>query len=99
MRQNVYISLKSWLYIANVLKKSCDKMSTVHFAKQPAGHHKWAKNHVTNCPNFASGKKGHDVTEHSEEGGRHATCDKPSTSKLGWTKNTWMDHAGVRMSQ
>jgi hypothetical protein len=45
-----------------------------------------SKNHVTNCPHFASGKGGHDVNEHFEEGGRHVTCDKPSISKPGWTK-------------
>jgi hypothetical protein len=54
---------------------------------------------VTKRPHFASGKGRHDVTEHFEEGGCHVTCDKPSTSESGWTKNTWMDHIGVRMSQ
>ncbi len=54
---------------------------------------------MTNCPNFASEKSGHDVTEHFEEGGCHVTCDKPSTLKLGRTKNTWTDRTGIRMSQ
>jgi hypothetical protein len=54
---------------------------------------------VINRPPFASGKGGHDVTEHFEDGGRHVTCDKWYTSKLGWTKKTWMNHTGVRMSQ
>jgi hypothetical protein len=58
-----------------------------------------SKNHVTNHPNFTSGKGGHDVTEHFEEGGRHVRCDKLSTLKPGWMKNTWMDRTGVRMSQ
>jgi hypothetical protein len=58
-----------------------------------------SKNFVTNRPNFASGKGGHDVTEHFREGGRYVTCDKASTSKGGWTKNTWRDRTGVRMSQ
>jgi hypothetical protein len=58
-----------------------------------------SKKHVTTRPHFASGQGGHDVTEHFEEGGRHVTCDKPSNSNLGWMKNSWMDHSGVRMSQ
>jgi hypothetical protein len=57
------------------------------------------KNPVTKHLHFTSGKSGHDVTEHFEEGGRHVTSDKSSTSKLGWTKNTWMDRIGVRISQ
>jgi hypothetical protein len=40
-----------------------------------------------------------DVTEHFEEGGRHVICDKLSTSKPEWMKNTWMGYTGVRMSQ
>jgi hypothetical protein len=32
-------------------------------------------------------------------GGQYVTSDKLSTSKLGWTKNTWTDRIGVRMSQ
>ncbi len=35
------------------------------------------QNVVTNRPNFALGKGGHDVTEHFEEGGRYVTSDKP----------------------
>jgi hypothetical protein len=58
-----------------------------------------SKNHVTNCPHFASVKGGHHVTKHIEEGGRHVTCEKPSTSKPGWTQNTRTDHTGKRMSQ
>jgi hypothetical protein len=60
-----------------------------------------SNNSVTNHPNFASrkGGHGHDVTEHLKEGGRHVTCDKASTSKGGWTKNTCTDRTGVRMSQ
>jgi hypothetical protein len=58
-----------------------------------------SKNPVTKCPHFASRNGRHDVTEHFEEGGRHVTCDKPSTSKPRWTTNTWTDHLGVRMSQ
>jgi hypothetical protein len=54
---------------------------------------------VTNRPKFASGKGGHDVTEHFEEGGRYVTSDKPSTLKAGGTKNTWTDRIGGRMSQ
>jgi hypothetical protein len=57
-----------------------------------------SKNHVTNRPNFTSGKGDHDVTEHFEEGGHHVRCDKLSTLKPGWMKNTWMDRTGVRMS-
>ncbi len=57
------------------------------------------KNFVTNRPNFASGKGGHDVTEHFGEGGRYVTNDKPYTLKPGWTKNTWMDRTGGKMSQ
>jgi hypothetical protein len=71
-----------------------------HFTKQPAGHHKnGSKYFVSNRPNFASGKGGHYVTENFEEGGRYVTCDKPSTMKPGWMKNTWMDRIGGRMSQ
>jgi hypothetical protein len=58
-----------------------------------------SKNHVTNHPDFASGKGGHDAKEHFEEGGRHVTCDKPSTLKPGWTKYTWTNRTVVRMSQ
>ncbi len=43
-----------------------------------------SKNPVSNRSYFASGKGGHDVTEHFEEGGHHVTCDKLSTVKLGW---------------
>jgi hypothetical protein len=56
-----------------------------------------SKNPVTKRPHFASGKGGHDVTEHFEDGGHHVPCDNPSTSKPEWTKNTWTDHIGVRM--
>jgi hypothetical protein len=38
------------------------------------------------------------VSGHLEENGRHVTCDKMSTSNQGWTKNTWTDRIGVRMS-
>jgi hypothetical protein len=58
-----------------------------------------SKNFVANRPNFASGKGGHDVTEHFGEGGHYVTSDKLSTLKLGWTKNTWMDRIGGQMSQ
>ncbi len=58
-----------------------------------------SQNVVTNRPNFASGKGGHDVTEHFEEGGRYVTSDKPSTLQAGWTKNTWTDRIGGRLSQ
>ncbi len=57
-----------------------------------------SKNHVTNCPHFASGKGGHDIIKHFEEGGRHVTCEKSSTLKPGWTKNTRTDLTGERMS-
>ncbi len=58
-----------------------------------------SKNFVTNRPNFASGKGGHDVTEHFGEGGRYVTSDKLSTLKPGWTKNMWTDRIGGQMSQ
>jgi hypothetical protein len=58
-----------------------------------------SKNHVTNRPHFVSGKGGHGVTEHFEEGGCNVTCDKPSTSKLGWTKKVDEKYLGVRKSQ
>jgi hypothetical protein len=48
---------------------------------------------------FCFKEGGHYVTEHLKEGGCHVTCDKASTSKGGWTKNTWMDRTGLRMSQ
>ncbi len=54
---------------------------------------------VTKRPHFASGKGGHDVTGQVVWGGQYVTSDKLSTLKLGWTKNTWMDRIGVRMSQ
>ncbi len=38
---------------------------------------------MTNYPNFALGKGGHDATENFEEGRCHVTCDKPSTFKPG----------------
>jgi hypothetical protein len=60
--------------------------------------HNLSKNPVTKSPHFASGKVGHDVTGQVVWGGQYVTCDKPSTSKLGWTKNTWTDCIGVRMS-
>ncbi len=99
MRQNIQISLESWLDIANMWKNPVTKRR--HFAKQPAGHHKWVQNFVTNHPNVASGKGGYNVTEHFEEGGRYVdvTCDKPSTLKPGWIKNIWMDRICGRMSQ
>jgi hypothetical protein len=49
---------------------------------------------LTNLPNFASGKGGHDVTEHFGEGGRYVTSDKLSTLKPGQTKNMWTDLKG-----
>jgi hypothetical protein len=58
-----------------------------------------SKNFVTNRPNFASGKGGHDVTEHFGEGGRYFTSDKLYTLKPGWTKNMWTDRIGGQMSQ
>ncbi len=70
-----------------------------HVAKQLAGRHKWVTNVVTNRPNFASGKGGHDVTEHFGEGGCYVRSDKPSTLKAGWTKNTWTDRIGSKLSQ
>jgi hypothetical protein len=70
-----------------------------HVAKQPAGGHKWVPKCCDKPPNFASGKGGHDVTEHFEEGGRYVTSDKPSTLKAGWMKNTWTDRIGGRLSQ
>ncbi len=54
-----------------------------------------SKNVVTNRPNFASGKGGHDVTKHFGEGGRYVTSDKLSTLKPGWRKNTWTDRVTV----
>jgi hypothetical protein len=61
--------------------------------------HSLSKNPETTRPHFASGKGGHDVTGQVVWGGQYVTCDKLSTSKLGWTKNTWTDRIGVRMSQ
>jgi hypothetical protein len=55
-----------------------------------------SKNHVTKHSHFASEMGRHDVTEHFVEGGHHVTCEKPSTSKPGWTKNTWMDRMYTR---
>jgi hypothetical protein len=57
------------------------------------------KNPATKHPHFASGKGGRDVTKHFEEIGHHVTCDKLSTLKPGWMKNTWTDCISVRMSQ
>ncbi len=54
---------------------------------------------MTKRPHFASGKGGHDVTGQVVWGGQYVTSDKLSTSKLGWTKHTWTDRLGVRMSQ
>jgi hypothetical protein len=70
-----------------------------HVAKQLAGCHKWVQKFCDQPSKFCFGKGGHDVTEHFGEGGRYVTCDKASTSKGGWTKNTWTDRTGVRMSQ
>jgi hypothetical protein len=96
MQQNIHIWLKSQQDITNMLKKSCDKTSTFRSTtsriSQMGPKIMWH-------PNFASGKGGHDVTEHFEEGGCHVTCEKPSTSKPGWTKNTWAECTSVRMSQ
>ncbi len=58
-----------------------------------------SQNVVTNRPKFASGKGGHDVTEHSEDDGCYVTSDKPFTLKAGWTKNTWTDRIGGRLPQ
>ncbi len=52
-----------------------------HVAKQLAGHHKCVPNVVTNRPNFASGKGGHDVTEHFFWGG-WTLCHKWQTVHL-----------------
>jgi hypothetical protein len=71
----------------------------LHVAKQLAGRHKWVPKCCDNRPNFASGKGGHDVTEHFGDGGHYVTIDKPSTLKAEWTKNTWTDRIGGRMSQ
>jgi hypothetical protein len=60
--------------------------------------HNLSRNLVTKHPHFASGKGGHDVTGQVVWGGQYVTSDKPSTSKLGWTKNTWTDRIGVKMS-
>jgi hypothetical protein len=98
MRQNVHTSLKSRLDITNMLGKIL--WQNVHLSPNS-----WqditngSKNFVTNRPNFASGKGGHDVTEHFEEGGRYVTSDKLSTLKPGWTKNMWKDRIGGRMSR
>ncbi len=54
---------------------------------------------MTKHPHFASGKGGHDVIGQVVWGGQYVTCDKLSTSKLGWKKNTGTDRIGVRMSQ
>jgi hypothetical protein len=70
-----------------------------HVAKQLAGRHKWVPKCCDKPSKFASGKSGHDVTEHFGEGGHYVTSDKPSTLKAGWTKNTWTDRIGGRMSQ
>jgi hypothetical protein len=97
MRQNVHILLKSQLDIAKLSKNHMTKRP--HFAEQPAGYLKWVQKSCDKPSKFRFRKGGHDVSEHFEEGERHVTCDKPSTSKPGWTKNTWTDHTGVRMSQ
>jgi hypothetical protein len=63
MWQNVRTSLKSRLDVANVLGKIL--WQNVHMSPNS-----WqdvtngSKNFVTNRPNFASGKDGHDVTKH-----------------------------------
>jgi hypothetical protein len=80
-------------------QKSCNKTSTFHWT---AGWRSLMckKNHVTKSQHFTSGKGGTWCHRAFEEGGRHVfTCDKPSTSKPGFGKNTWMDCTGVRMSQ
>jgi hypothetical protein len=56
-------------------------------------------NFVTNRPNLASVKGGHDVTEHFREGGHYVTSDKPSTLKPGWMKYMWTERIGGQMSQ
>ncbi len=38
------------------------------------------------------------VSGHLEKNQPHITCDKMSTSNQGWTKNSWTDRIGVRMS-
>ncbi len=93
MRQNVHTFLKSRLDIANVLGKTLGQnphLSPNCWQDITNG----SKNVVTNRPNFASGKGGHDVTENFGEGERYVTSDNPSTLKPGWTKNTWTDHIG-----
>ncbi len=61
--------------------------------------HTCQQNPVTKHPHFASGMGGHNVTGQVVGGGQHVTCDKPSTSKPGRTKNTRADCIGVRMFQ
>ncbi len=53
---------------------------------------------MTKHPHFTSGKGGHDVTGQVVWGGQYVTSDKLSASKLGWTKNTWMDSIGVNVT-
>jgi hypothetical protein len=62
MRQNVHISLKSWLDVTNVLKNPLTKHP--HFAERPARHHKWVQKSYDKPQNFSSRKGGNDVTEH-----------------------------------
>jgi hypothetical protein len=80
------------------VKKNC-VTKCPHVTKKAVGHHKWVNKCCDNRPNFTSGKCGHNVTEHFEEGGCYVTCDKPSTLKPGWMKNMWRNHIGGRMSQ
>ncbi len=100
MRQNVHISLKSWLDIANLSKKSCDKTSAFCWA---GGRISWmSKNHGKKRPHFAEKPAGHrkrvgkipvikcpHVAKQSA--GHHKWvqkfCDKPSKFRFrkGWT--------------
>jgi hypothetical protein len=98
--KNVHILLKSQLDMANVLKKSCDKTSTVCWAGGRTSQ--MSKNHATKCPHFAEKLAGHckrvgknTVTKHphvaKQLAGRHKWvqkfCDKLSKFcfRKGWT--------------
>jgi hypothetical protein len=63
---------------------------------------RWTHTH-TQCVNKILRQNVHislfDVTGQVVGGGLHVTFDKPSTLKPVWTKNTWTDLIGVRMSQ
>jgi hypothetical protein len=47
---------------------------------------------------FASLKVEQDVTGQVEKGECRVTCEETSTMNKAWTKNTWRDCIGVRMS-